>query len=42
MLEDYRRECATSDVREGIALKGGYSLDELRGRLEANARSLAT
>ena len=42
MLEDYRRECATSDVREGIALKGGYSLDELQGRLEANARSLAT
>ena len=42
MLEDYRRECATSDVREGIALKGGYSLDELRGWLEANARSLAT
>ena len=41
MLEDYRRECATSDVREGIALKGGYSLDELRGWLEANARSLA-
>ena len=42
MLEDYRRECATSDVREGIALKGGYSLDELRGWLGANARSLAT
>ena len=41
MLEDYRRECATSDVREGIALKGGYSLDELQGWLEANARSLA-
>ena len=42
MLEDYRRECATSDVREGIALKGGYSLDGLRGWVEANARSLAT
>ena len=41
MLEDYRRECATSNVKEGIALKGGYSFDELRGWLEANARSLA-
>lgn len=41
MLEDYRRECATSNVKEGIALKGGYSFDELQGWLEANACSFA-
>ena len=36
MLEDYKRECTASDVREGLALTGTYSFDELQEWLEAN------
>lgn len=36
MIKDYNKECKDSIIKEGIALKSGYSFDELKKRLEMN------
>ena len=36
MIEDYKNECKNSIIKEGIALKGDYSFDELQNRLNSN------
>ncbi len=36
MIEDYKRECKNSTIKDGIALRGDYSFDELREWLENN------
>ena len=36
MIEDYKRECRNSIIKEGIALKGDYSFDELQSWLNNN------
>ena len=36
MIEDYKKECKNSIIRDGIALKGDYSFDELKKWLDGN------
>ena len=36
MIEDYKKECRDSIIKEGIALKGDYSFDELQSWLNNN------
>lgn len=36
MIEDYKRECKNSTIKDGIALRGDYSFDELEKWLENN------
>ena len=36
MIEDYKKECKNSIIRDGIALKGDYSFDELKTWLDGN------
>ena len=36
MIEDYKNECKNSIIKEGIALKGDYSFDELQNWLNSN------
>lgn len=36
MMEDYKRECKNSIIKNGIALKGDYSFNELQKWLEEN------
>lgn len=36
MIEDYKNECKNSIIKEGIALKGDYSFDELQNWLNNN------
>ncbi|NLM05421.1 MAG: flavodoxin [Tissierellia bacterium] len=36
MIEDFQRECKDSIIKEGIALEGDYSFDELQEWLENN------
>ena len=36
MIEDYKKECKNSIIKEGIALKGDYSFDELQTWLKNN------
>ena len=36
MIEDYKRECEHSIIKDGIALKGDYSFDELKAWLDHN------
>ena len=36
MVEDFKRECSSSDVKRGIALKGNYTFDELKDYIEKN------
>lgn len=36
MIEDYKKECKTAKVKDGIALKSDYSFDELQKWLEGN------
>lgn len=36
MIEDYKKECRNSIIKEGIALKGDYSFDELQTWLNSN------
>ena len=30
MIEDYKKECGNSTIKDGIALKGDYSFDQLK------------
>lgn len=34
MIEDYKKECKNSTIKDGIALRGDYSFDELRKWLD--------
>ncbi len=36
MIEDYKKECKNSIIKDGIALKGNYSFDELKTWLDSN------
>ena len=36
MIEDYKKECKHSIIKDGIALKGDYSFDELKAWLDSN------
>ena len=36
MIEGYKKECKNSIIRDGIALKGDYSFDELKTWLDGN------
>ena len=36
MIEDYKKECKNSIIKDGIALKGDYSFDELKTWLDSN------
>ena len=36
MIEDYKKECKNSIIKDGIALKGDYSFDELQTWLKNN------
>ena len=36
MIEDYKKECKNSIIKDGIALRGDYSFDELRKWLDVN------
>ncbi len=36
MIEDYKKECKNSIIKDGIALKGDYSFDELKIWLDSN------
>lgn len=36
MIEDYKKECKNSTIKDGIALRGDYSFDELRKWLDIN------
>ena len=36
MIEDYKRECENSIIKDGIALRGDYNFDELEKWLENN------
>ena len=36
MIEDYKRECKNSIIKDGIALRGDYHFDELEKWLENN------
>ena len=36
MIEDYKRECKNSIIKDGIALRGDYNFDELEKWLENN------
>ena len=36
MIEDYKKECKNSTIKDGIALKGDYSFDELKKWLDSN------
>ena len=36
MIEDYKKECGNSTIKDGIALKGDYDFDELQKLLENN------
>ncbi len=36
MIEDYKRECKNSVIKDGIALRGDYNFDELEKWLENN------
>ena len=36
MIEDYKKECKNSIIKDGIALKGNYSFDELKTLLDSN------
>ena len=36
MIEDYKEECKHSIIKDGIALKGDYSFDELKAWLDSN------
>lgn len=36
MIESYKKECKDSIIKEGIALKGDYSFDELKNLLESS------
>ena len=36
MIEDYKKECNNSIIKDGLALKGGYSFDELQNWLKRN------
>lgn len=36
MIEDYKEECRHSIIKDGIALKGDYSFDELKAWLDSN------
>jgi len=36
MIEDYKRECKNSIIKDGIALRGDYNFDELEKRFENN------
>ena len=36
MIEDYKRECKNSTIKDGIALRGDYNFDELEKWLENN------
>lgn len=36
MIEDYKKECKNSIIKDGIALKGDYSFDELKKWLDSN------
>ena len=36
MIEDYKRECKNSIIKDGIALRGDYSFDELEKWFENN------
>lgn len=35
MIEDYKKECKNSIIKDGIALKGDYSFDELKTWLDS-------
>ena len=36
MMEDYKRECKNSIIKDGIALKADYNFDELKNWLDSN------
>ena len=36
MMQDYKNECNNSIIKEGLALKGNYSFDELQNWLNNN------
>ena len=36
MIESYKKECKDSIIKEGIALKGDYSFDELKNLLKSS------
>ena len=36
MIEDYKKECKNSIIKDGIALKGDYNFDELKTWLDNN------
>ena len=36
MIEDYKKECGNSTIKDGIALKGDYSFDQLKLWLDSN------
>ena len=36
MIEDYKKECKNSTIKDGIALRGDYSFDELGKWLDIN------
>lgn len=36
MMEDYKKECKHSIMKEGIALTGDYSFEELKVWLDRN------
>ena len=36
MIEDYKKECKNSIIKDGIALKGDYNFDELKTWLDSN------
>lgn len=36
MIEDYKRECKNSIIKDGIALRGDYNFDELEKWLDNN------
>jgi len=36
MMEDYKNKCNNSIIKEGLALKGDYSFDELQNWLNNN------
>ena len=36
MIEDYKKECSNSIIKEGLALKGDYTFEEVQNWLKSN------
>ena len=34
MLDDYKKECKNSIIKNGIALKGNYNFEELKSSIQ--------